>query len=228
MRTAASGGGARAIRKATLATKTSFATEAKLRFQIIGLGVLVDRVLQETLSDAIDFLSTEKVSYALIGGLAASLRGEPRVTADVDFVIDTDVNGALELLKKIEKSPFVPLFAGVEDVVSQSFILPLRHRTTLVKVDLTIGLSGFERQLIQRATLVNVSGLAVRLITAEDLLIMKLLAGRPRDQQDATGIVVVQGDSLDWSYCQKIARELSQAVDIDLAVQLDRLRTDKD
>lgn len=184
----------------------------------------MDQLLQATLADAIDFLTDEKVSYALIGGLAASLRGEPRVTADVDLVIGTSVDGALRLLKSIEKSAFEPLFSGVEEVVSQAFILPLLHRTTAVKVDLSIGLSGFEQQLIQRATPVDLAGQAVRLATAEDLLVMKLLAGRPRDQQDAVGIVAVQGDSLDWEYCSQIAQELEQAVDINLTVHLERLR----
>jgi len=184
----------------------------------------VDQLLQATLADAIDFLTEQKVAYALIGGLAASLRGEPRVTVDVDLVISADVEGALQLLKSIEKSPLTPLFEGVEDVVCQAFILPLLHRTTAVKVDLAIGLSGFEQQLIQRATLVDLAGQAVRLATAEDLLVMKLLAGRPRDHQDAAGIVVVQGNSLDWEYCYQIARELGQAVDLNLIGYLDRLR----
>jgi len=106
--------------------------------------------------------------------------------------------------------------------------LPLLHRTTAVKVDLAIGLSGFEQQLIQRATVVDLAGQAVRLATAEDLLVMKLLAGRPRDQQDVRGIVTVQSDSLDWEYCLLTAREMEQAVDVDLVSQLERLKAEHD
>ncbi len=137
----------------------------------------MDRLLQATLADAIDLLASEEIPYALIGGLAASLRGEPRVTADVDLVIGTDIKGALHLLQVLEQSSFAPLFAGVEEVVSQAFILPLLHRMTMVKVDLAIGLSGFEKQLIERAMPINLAGQSVRLATAEDLLVMKLLAG---------------------------------------------------
>jgi hypothetical protein len=199
-------------------------TESCLRLFVVE--DVVEQLLQVTLADAIDFLAGEKVSYALIGGLAASLRGEPRVTADVDLVIGTDVDGALHLLQVLEGSPFAPLFAGVEEVVSQAFILPLLHRTTAVKVDLAIGLSGFEQQLLRRATLVDLAGQAIRLATAEDLLVMKLLAGRPRDLQDATGIVMVQGDSLDWEYCRKTDQELGQAIDVDLSTQVEQLRID--
>lgn len=99
----------------------------------------MEKLLQITLADAIDFLDAEHVSYALIGGLASSLRGEPRVTADVDLVIGSNVDGALQLIQSLEGSPFAPLFEGVEEVVSRAFILPLRHRTTAVKVDRIVG-----------------------------------------------------------------------------------------
>ena len=73
------------------------------------------------------------------------------MTADVDVVVGTDVEGALRLLEVLDDSSFTPLFDGVEEVVTQAFILPLRHRATHVKVDLAIGLSGFEQQLIRRS-----------------------------------------------------------------------------
>ncbi len=186
----------------------------------------MDKPLQTTLADAIRFLDHRQIPYALIGDLAASLQGEPRVTADVDAVIGTTVEDALKLLNNLEGSPFEPLFPGVDEVVRQAFILPLRHRKTGVKVDLSIGLSGFEQQLIERAERVTVAGESLRIATSEDLVVMKLLAGRPRDIQDAQGIAVVRGEQLDWAYCQKTAVELGTAVDQDLATQLRKLKAE--
>lgn len=183
----------------------------------------MEKSLRSTLNDVADFLDREGVRYALIGGLAASLRGQPRATADVDLVIDTDVEGALKLIEALEGSSFKPLFEGVEEVVNQAFILPLSHRETSVKVDLSIGLSGFEQQLLERATLVELGKRHIPVVTAEDLLVMKLLAGRPRDQQDAMGIVMIQGGSLDLEYCRQIARDLGDAVGIDLVMQLEKI-----
>ena len=186
----------------------------------------MDKPLQATLADAIRFLDHRQIPYALIGGLAASLQGEPRVTADVDAVIGTTVEDALKLLHNLEGSPFEPLFPGVDEVVRQAFILPLRHRKTGVKVDLSIGLSGFEQQLIERAKRVTVAGESLRIASSEDLVVMKLLAGRPRDIQDAQGIAVVRGEQLDWAYCQKTAIELGTAVDQDLATHLQKLKAE--
>jgi hypothetical protein len=186
----------------------------------------VDKPLQTTLADAIRFLDQHQIPYALIGGLAASMRGEPRVTADVDAVIGTTVEDATELIGHLEGSAFEPLFPGVDQVVQQAFILPLRHRETGLKVDLSIGLSGFEQQLIERAESTLIAGESVRIATAEDLIVMKLLAGRPRDMQDVQGIAAVRGEQLDWAYCQQTAIELGSAVDQDLVIQVEKLKAE--
>lgn len=184
----------------------------------------MDKPLQTTLGDAVRLLQQHQIPYALIGGLAASLQGEPRVTADIDIVIATGVEDALGLLSATRVSSFEPLFPGVEEVVRQAFILPLRHRSTGVKVDLSIGMSGFEQQLITRAQATEVASQSLQLATAEDMLVMKVLAGRPRDQQDAIGIAMVQNKSLDWNYCLKTATELGEAIDQDLVKQIEKLR----
>jgi hypothetical protein len=177
----------------------------------------VNALLQKTLADAVAFLQLEHIEHALIGGLAASLRGEPRVTADVDLVIGADVHRALELLDHLEGSSFRPLFDDPADVVQRSFILPLRHHSTNIKVDMTLGLSGFEQQAMTRATAMDVAGTTISVATAEDLLIMKVLAGRPRDNADALGIIAAHGDRLDWDYCLRVASELGEALGQDLA-----------
>jgi hypothetical protein len=184
--------------------------------------------LQTTLADVVELLRSQGVDYALIGGLAASLRGQPRVTADVDMVLAADVDRALRLAADLPNTQFAPLFSGVEEVVQRAFILPLRHRTTGVKADLALGLSGFEQQLITRAESLHVSGTNVAVATAEDLVIMKTLAGRPRDDQDVQGILAARGNQLDWEYCLSVAGELGEAVGQDLATRVRDLKREYD
>jgi hypothetical protein len=181
--------------------------------------------LKETLVDAVKFLDAERVPYALIGGLAVSLRGQPRVTADVDLVILADVPRSLSLVQGLEQTKFKPLFDRISEVVERTFILPLRHRTTNVKVDLALGLSGFEQQVLSRANRISIAGVEIAVATAEDLLIMKLLAGRPKDDQDIQGLVIAQGKELDWDYCLQLAVNLGEAVGEDLETRLRLLQT---
>jgi hypothetical protein len=188
----------------------------------------VNAPLSATLNDAVAFFEQKGVRYALIGGLAASLRGQPRVTVDVDLVIAADVGRTLALIPSLAGSAFEPLFEGAEEVVERSFMLPLRHRTTGVKVDVAVGLSGFEQQVIRRAEPMSLAGKTVVVATAEDLLIMKTLAGRPHDDQDARGLISARGPSLDWEYCEKTARDLGEALGQDLLLDLQKLRRSVD
>ena len=181
--------------------------------------------LQTTLVDIVRVLEEEGISFALIGGQATSLRGQERVTADIDLVIAVDVQRALTLMPKLSRGNFRPLFDDIAEVVERSFILPVRHRATNIKVDLALGLSGFERQVIARAESVELAGCRLPVATAEDLLIMKVLAGRPRDDEDARGLVIAQGASLDWDYCEWTAAQLGEAIGIDLAARIRAMRT---
>lgn len=180
--------------------------------------------LQRTLFDVVSFLDAERIPYALIGGLAVSLRGQPRMTADVDMVILADVPRSLALVQALEGTNFKPLFDGVAEVVQKAFILPLRHRTTNVKVDLALGLSGFERQAMARAEKLQLAGVSISVVTAEDLLMMKVLAGRPQDDQDIQGLMIAQGRRLDWNYCMQLAVELGEALGQDLATRIATLQ----
>lgn len=184
----------------------------------------MDKPLATTLSDIVDFLRREKVPYVLVGGLATSLRGQPRVTADVDMIILGDVERALSLVDGLQESRFAPLFDDVADVVRNAFLLPIRHRATGVKVDLAIGLSGFEQQVVGRAEVLDLAGTSICVATAEDLLLMKVLAGRPRDEQDVRGLLDVQGDRIDWDYCVRLADDLGEAIGQDLGRQVRVLR----
>jgi hypothetical protein len=180
--------------------------------------------LQATLHDAVDFLKKAGIPYALIGGLAVSVRGQPRVTADVDMVILADVPQSLRLLSSLHATAFKPLFDGAAEVVEKAFILPLRHRITNVKLDLALGLSGFEQQAIARAGLMDFGGYPVAVASSEDLLIMKILAGRPQDDQDVRGLITAQGEQLDWDYCLRVAGALGEALDQDLVGRVSKLR----
>ena len=130
----------------------------------------------------------------------------------------------MKLVDVLSDSRFRPLFEDVTDVVSTAFLLPLRHRTTNIKVDIAIGLSGFERQTVERAETMSLGGTLVAVATAEDILIMKILAGRPQDEQDLHGIVMAQGEHLDWAYCLSLAGELEKALDQDLVSRVSALR----
>jgi hypothetical protein len=48
---------------------------------------IVEDDLREALTAAADVLTAQRISYAVIGGMAAGQRSQPRFTKDVDFLL---------------------------------------------------------------------------------------------------------------------------------------------
>jgi predicted nucleotidyltransferase len=177
-----------------------------------------------TLEDAASWLHGQAIRFAVIGGIAASIRGEPRSTLDVDLVLGCDVARGLQLVSQLATSEFEALFRDVGEVVERAFLLPVRHRMTKIKVDLALGISGFEQQAIERATSTWIGSVSVPIVSAEDLVILKIMAHRPRDLEDIGKILTRQGDAFDWQFTLRTARELGDAIGQDLPGSLNRLR----
>ncbi len=180
--------------------------------------------LQTTLRDLADWLRSESIPFAVIGGIAVSVRGEPRFTADVELVIGIDVNQALQLVERLPNSPFRPLFDGINEVIQTAFLMPLVHAVTGIRADVAIGLSGFELQAISRVTPAEMGDFNVPVVTSEDLILMKLLASRSRDLEDVERIVIRHRRSLDWNYLIETGQQLQEAVAQDLVPSLEALR----
>ena len=152
------------------------------------------------------------------------MRGRIRVTEDVDVVVKCTVDQALEFVQSADPTRFTPLIPEYESVARSAFLIPLIHQTTGVQLDLAVGVSGFEQQIVSRATPLQIGTRQLRVATAEDVLLMKLLAGRPQDDQDVRGIVEIQGTNLDWGYCLTVAGQLDQALGIDIEARVRSLK----
>ena len=76
--------------------------------------------------------------------------------------------------------------------------------------------------VVQRASIPD--DYSIPVATAEDLLLMKLMAGRTQDVSDVEGIVELQKDTIDWDYCIEIAGQLQEAFDFDLVEAVQKLQ----
>lgn len=134
-----------------------------------------------------------------VGGVASSLLGKPRFTADVDglILIDEDEIGeVIELAKQFELRIRLP---DAEEFARQSRVLLLQDTRSQIAVDLILGLLPFEYDLIENSSLQTVGGITVQLPNPEDLVVMKAVAGRPKDIEDIRGLLQT-ADDLDHDY----------------------------
>ena len=151
----------------------------------------------------IDRLMSElKMDYAILGGIAVSIYGEPRLTYDIDVNVMLGKEDIEGFLKKAKKHGFSPLPKNIRKFVKRTGVIPARFSKSGVTGldDFIIAQNILEFQAIARARYTRVYSSRVKVIRAEDLLLHKLLSDRPRDREDAVGIIRRQGAALDARY----------------------------
>jgi hypothetical protein len=146
----------------------------------------------------------------VIGGIAASLLGEPRATADIDAVIVLSVDELPQLMAITKEAGLLPRIADAEMFARRNRVLLLNHRDSGIDVDISLGLLPFEIEAAERGRMYQIGTLEVRLPTPEDLIIQKAIAHRPKDMLDIAAIIANQ-PKLDW---QRIAFWLQQFADL--------------
>ena len=90
-------------------------------------------------------------------------------------------------------------------------------------MDIAFGVLPFEERCVEQASDWELSpGIVLHTCSAEDLVILKAFAGRPRDWIDIESVLVRQGRSLDW---RQILGELKPLLELrETPENLDRLQ----
>jgi hypothetical protein len=133
-------------------------------------------------------LETFNHQGVIIGGIAASLLGTPRFTADIDVVFLLGFDDIPRLLDEAAKFGIEPRISDSIEFAKQSRVLLLRHIISGIDIDLSLGILPFEVEMVERSSLIEVGTVLIRLPTPEDLIIMKAIANRPKDISDIQAI----------------------------------------
>jgi hypothetical protein len=161
--------------------------------------------------------------WYLFGAQAVTVWGRPRLSADVDITVaiagppDAFVAAALAAGFELRISDW-------QDFLARTRVLPLLHRATAMPLDVVLAGPGLEEEFLERAAAVNLAGMELLVITPEDLIATKLLAGRPKDVEDVRGILEERHDRLDLERVRSLLRLLEAALSRgDLTPDFERL-----
>ena len=130
----------------------------------------------------------------IIGGIAASILGKPRLTADADGLILLSLDELPRLLDLAGQEGLVPRLPDAEQFARQNRVVLLRHEESGINVDISLGLLPFEIEAVARSEMYQVGSLQIRLPTPEDLIILKAIAHRPKDLTDIEAVIANQPD----------------------------------
>jgi Nucleotidyltransferase of unknown function (DUF6036) len=169
--------------------------------------------LDSAVHDITAVLDSLRIDHAIVGGIANAIWGEPRATIDVDVTVSVPDDDLARTVTAVS-ARFRPSVPDPVAFVERTRVLPL-DTPDGVRIDVIFALMPFELDAIRRAREVSVAGRAVRVVTAEDLVLMKIVSERPRDIADAEAIVRRRARELDRGYLEPRVRELAAALERD-------------
>ena len=145
------------------------------------------------------------IPYMVIGGLANLVWGEPRTTTDLDITVEArDTARFLTVAARCGEL----LGDDPREVAERGRLVPVRTDQG-VRVDFALATLSFETEAIERARRIALLGVDVRVVTSEDLIVMKSVSERARDHEDVIGIVRRQGETLDVGRLDRILEGLA-------------------
>jgi len=168
--------------------------------------------IQRILLDAVAVIERLRIPYAVMGGFAARVWGLPRPTFDADIAVAVDADGLQQLFVALEeegfdipqehKTGFLDVIAGFQKAKVNRFLD--RH---VWHTDLFVVAGEFLSSALARARRATIAGTALRVMAPEDIILLKLIAYRRKDQADVEEILAVSTD-LDVAYLQGWAARL--------------------
>lgn len=178
--------------------------------------------------DLQQLLTEQGFQFCFIGGIAVQRWGEPRVTADLDLTLITGFGTEKPFVRYLLEQ-FSSRIEDAEQFAMHSRVLMLEDgRGTAI--DVSLGALPYEERVVARSSLWGTpqSG-AIRTCCAEDLMVLKAFADRPRDWEDIRTILIRQGKNINRSL---VIEELTPLAELkeepEILTHLDQLFVESD
>ncbi len=168
--------------------------------------------LTQSLREIAGIFESLSARYAVMGGIAVRIHGIPRPTHDVDFTVAMARQHLNDFFARAMDAGYTvaePYLRGWVDQVAGMPLVKLRMYLEHHGIDIDIFLaeSDFQEKLLARRQCEDLEGDKIWFVSPEDLILLKLIAGRPRDLVNVQDIFFVQGQ-LDESYLRRWAAPL--------------------
>ena len=168
---------------------------------------------RRALRDLSDAFDPAGISWAVTGAVAANqYRDQVRTTIDLDVILalpEQNVNGVAGLLQK----------HGWKTLEVIDNLLIRAEHSNEGRLDVLVSQTAYEKLAISRSDTASLDEeRTYKTLAVEDVLILKLIAGRYLDNADVQSILVTRPE-LDWNYMEKWLGEFG------LNDRLDRIET---
>jgi hypothetical protein len=163
----------------------------------------------DIIRDLADKFAQSNIDYMLTGSLAMNYYAQPRMTRDIDLVVDLKAEDKGVIVALFSQDYYVSLEAITRAIAHQS-VFNLIHYETVIKVDCIVRKNSDYRRLeFERRTAIRVQDFTITIASKEDLIISKLeWAHESRSAVQLEDVKNLLATGYDAAYLEKWTREL--------------------
>ena len=162
----------------------------------------------EILQIVCSYLNENDINYVIVGGVAVMYHGVPRTTVDIDFLLQIEEEQISSFADFLNSKGFKASATDILVAFNEKSHSTLFFKETLLRLDIQGINSDFDRMTLDRAILVDLFGTMVRIGSAEDTIVNKILFQGEQDLRDALGIIKRNPKNLDFDYIQSTCQML--------------------
>jgi hypothetical protein len=186
-----------------------------------------DYELKALFTHAVQALERIDIPYMVVGGFAAIFYGEPRLTIDVDIIVDMNLAHIAPFVASFPLPDYYVSQEGVRDSIERCYPFNVIHPSTGAKIDLVpmrredllVRVAFQHRQRLDY----DQAGHSAMFITPEDIIVAKLAAFRATRSEkhlnDARGVLIIQWDKLDMVSIDQGARSIGMRDQLEKLIQ---------
>lgn len=142
-------------------------------------------------------------------------------------MIDIAIAGAdlscAALADELQRHGIAPRISDAIAFAEESQVLLMRHVVSGVDIDVSRAWLPFEIEALAAADHESLGGVEIAIAQPEDLIIFKVVAWRPQDQQDVERLLTLYGDRVDLARIRRHVKELGEAIEEDRLGPLDTI-----
>jgi len=154
----------------------------------------------------VSILNKLGIAYAFTGAFAVSHYGHPRISADIDILIENDRNKLIKLSSKLQASGYDATEKDIQKAIEECSHFPVFHKErTFPYFDFKVACARDDVSAIQEGITKDYHGVKCRIVSVEDLIVKKLEWNDLGDVE----VMLIRHKEIDMKKLKEKAREKS-------------------
>lgn len=158
------------------------------------------------------------ISYIVIGNQAVLVYGNPKHVNDIVMIVDLTTDEISEIEIIIKELDLEILVDNYKEFVNDTYDLPCSSEKFKMRVDFIFSSSEYDKMTFARSNIIEVDEYGIKFASLEDIIIHKMVSGKPGDFEDVKSILSKNKDFQD-DYVSRWLNRYDSSLYMDLSLK---------